>query len=69
MSAEAGLADALPAPPTIRLRAEFEGARVEEVLNQLDRELVGLRPVKTRISEIASLLVIWPAKRRRCTCH
>jgi probable Rubsico expression protein CbbX len=64
MSAEAGLADALPAPPTIRLRAEFEGARVEEVLNQLDRELVGLRPVKTRISEIASLLVIERARQK-----
>jgi probable Rubsico expression protein CbbX len=64
MSAEAGLADALPAPPTIRLRAEFESTRVEEVLNQLDRELVGLRPVKTRISEIASLLVIERARQK-----
>jgi hypothetical protein len=31
---------------------------VEEVLGQLDRELVGLRPVKTRIRQIASLLLI-----------
>jgi probable Rubsico expression protein CbbX len=64
MSAEAALADAPPAPATIRLRAEFEGARVEEVLAQLDRELVGLKPVKTRINEIASLLVIERARRK-----
>jgi hypothetical protein len=64
MSAEAELADASPAPATIRLRAEFEGARVEEVLGTLERELVGLKPVKTRIREIASLLVIEQARRK-----
>ena len=58
MSVEAQIADAVPAPAVIRLRAEFEGAGVEEVLTTLDRELVGLKPVKTRIREIASLLVI-----------
>ena len=31
---------------------------IEEVLAQLDRELVALQPVKTRIREIAALLVI-----------
>ena len=31
---------------------------IEEVLGQLDRELVGLVPVKSRIREIAALLVI-----------
>ncbi len=31
---------------------------VEEVLDQLDRELVGLKPVKTRIREIAALLMV-----------
>ena len=55
---------AAPAGPTIRLRAEFEGARVEEVLSTLERELVGLTPVKTRIREIASLLVIERARRK-----
>jgi probable Rubsico expression protein CbbX len=64
MSAEANIADAPDAPATIRLRAEFEGARVEEVLDQLDRELVGLKPVKTRIREIASLLVIERARQK-----
>ena len=31
---------------------------IEEVLAQLDRELVALEPVKTRIREVAALLVI-----------
>jgi probable Rubsico expression protein CbbX len=34
------------------------GADIEAVLAQLDRELVALAPVKTRIREIAALLVI-----------
>jgi probable Rubsico expression protein CbbX len=38
-----------PAPP---------GEDIEEVLAQLDEELVALAPVKTRIREIAALLVI-----------
>ena len=46
------------------MRAEFEGARVEEVLGTLERELVGLKPVKTRIREIASLLVIERARQK-----
>ena len=33
-------------------------ARVHDVLDELDRELVALAPVKTRIREIAALLVI-----------
>jgi probable Rubsico expression protein CbbX len=52
------------APSSFRLRREFEGAGVEEVLKTLDRELVGLRPVKTRIREIASLLVIERVRRK-----
>ncbi len=35
-----------------------EDFHVEEVLDQLDRELVGLKPVKTRIREIAALLMV-----------
>jgi probable Rubsico expression protein CbbX len=35
-----------------------EERSIEEVLQQLDKELVGLRPVKDRIREIAALLVI-----------
>src|SRR5512140_3511738 len=34
------------------------GAEIEDVLDQLDRELVALSPVKTRIREISALLVV-----------
>jgi probable Rubsico expression protein CbbX len=40
------------------LDAALTDLRVGEVLDQLDRELVGLTPVKTRIREIAALLLI-----------
>jgi probable Rubsico expression protein CbbX len=49
---------------TIDLRAEFEGAGIGEVLEKLDRELVGLAPVKARIREIASLLLIEKVRAR-----
>jgi probable Rubsico expression protein CbbX len=45
-------------PAAIRLRDEIADAGINEVLEQLDRDLVGLKPVKTRIREIASLLLI-----------
>ena len=35
-----------------------EDGQVKEVLDKLDRELVGLQPVKTRIREIAALLLV-----------
>jgi probable Rubsico expression protein CbbX len=40
-------------PQTVARRANLD-----EALDQLDRELVGLAPVKTRIREIAALLVV-----------
>ena len=40
------------------LEAEFRSSNVQEVLDKLDRELVGLVPVKTRIREIAALLLV-----------
>src|SRR5215467_4317238 len=42
----------------VDLRKEFETADIGSELAQLDRELVGLVPVKTRIREIASLLLV-----------
>lgn len=36
----------------------LEGSQVESVLQELDRDLVGLVPVKARIRDIAALLVI-----------
>jgi probable Rubsico expression protein CbbX len=47
---------------SIDLRALLEESGVAEVLDELDRELVGLVPVKTRIREIASLLVVDKAR-------
>jgi len=43
---------------TVDLGAVFEESQIQEVLDQLDRELVGLKPVKTRIREIAALLLV-----------
>jgi probable Rubsico expression protein CbbX len=42
----------------VDLRKEFEAVDIGSELAQLDRELVGLVPVKTRIREIASLLLV-----------
>src|SRR3954454_12147961 len=40
------------------LSAALSATNVLEVLDQLDRELIALKPVKTRIREIAALLLI-----------
>ena len=51
-------------PAAINLKALLEEARVTEVLDQLDRELVGLAPVKARIREIAAFLVVSRARKQ-----
>jgi probable Rubsico expression protein CbbX len=43
---------------SVDLRLAYEAAGIQAVLDQLDQELVGLRPVKARIREIAALLVV-----------
>ncbi len=43
---------------SVDLAAALESTQVPAVLDQLQQELVGLQPVKTRIREIAALLVI-----------
>ena len=48
----------------VNLQAAYEGADVQQVLEQLDQELIGLRPVKTRIREIAALLVVERARKQ-----
>jgi probable Rubsico expression protein CbbX len=50
----------VPGPPRDEadLGAVLDETHVLDVLDQLDRELIALRPVKTRIREIASLLLI-----------
>jgi probable Rubsico expression protein CbbX len=52
------------APTDINLRHEMATAGVNDVLEQLDRELVGLKPVKLRIREIAALLLVERARRK-----
>lgn len=57
----------LPAPgndTVIDLQAAYEGAGIQEMLDQLDLELIGLRPVKARIREIAALLVVDRARQQ-----
>ncbi|NLG75915.1 MAG: AAA family ATPase, partial [Xanthomonadaceae bacterium] len=43
---------------TFDLDAAFKSSRVAEVLDELDRELVGLVPVKSRVRDICALLLI-----------
>ena len=56
--------DTAPMTDAVNLRDELEAVGIEEILAQLDRELIGLRPVKTRIREIASLLLIERIRKR-----
>ena len=51
-----------PEPRSFDLKALLAESGVAEVLDELDRELVGLAPVKLRIREIASLLVVEKAR-------
>jgi probable Rubsico expression protein CbbX len=48
----------------IDLRRELADTHVAEVLDQLDNELVGLKPVKTRIRQIAALLLVDRVRKR-----
>lgn len=48
----------------IDLKAAYEGAGIQAMLDQLDLELIGLRPVKARIREIAALLVVDRARQQ-----
>ncbi|MFK8252198.1 CbbX protein [Ancylobacter terrae] len=48
------------APPraAIDLRAEFADSGLAEIFAELDRDLIGLKPVKDRLREIAALLLV-----------
>ena len=48
----------LPDDTPVDLQEELRLSNVSEVLDQLDRELIGLKPVKTRIRETAALLLV-----------
>jgi probable Rubsico expression protein CbbX len=49
---------------SVDLDALYAASNIGEILDQLDRELVGLVPVKSRIREIAALLLIDQARRQ-----
>jgi probable Rubsico expression protein CbbX len=53
-----------PVPDHFDLKADFETSGVAEVLDALDRELIGLKPVKQRIRETAALLVVERARQK-----
>jgi probable Rubsico expression protein CbbX len=57
------------APAAIDLREEFEMSGVKDVLAELDRDLIGLAPVKRRIRETAALLLVERARRRMGLAH
>lgn len=48
----------------VDLSADFRESGVAEVIDQLDHELVGLKPVKQRIRETAALLIVDRARQR-----
>jgi probable Rubsico expression protein CbbX len=50
-------------PSSVDLQALYRDTAIAETLERLDRELVGLKPVKTRIREIAALLLVERARR------
>src|SRR5512135_390287 len=51
-----------PVAPTVDLQSILRDTHVLEVLEELDRELVGLAPVKKRIQDIAAFLVVSKAR-------
>ena len=56
--------DLLPPDATVTLAAEREEANVDELFDALNRELVGLVPVKKKIEEIAALLLVDRVRQR-----
>jgi probable Rubsico expression protein CbbX len=54
--------EAAPTVPVVNgmvdLDAEYKASNVQQVLDELDRELIGLVPVKKRLAEIAAMLLV-----------
>ena len=64
---EAG--DLAAKPTSVDLAADFRDSGVAEVLDELDRELIGLKPVKQRIRQTAALLLVERARTRLGLAH
>jgi probable Rubsico expression protein CbbX len=56
-------ADGVPAE-SVNLSALLADSHVNEVLDELDTELIGLKPVKARIRDIAALLLVERARKQ-----
>ena len=69
MSATALAEEANSVLVSVDLRAEYEASGVREVLAELDRDLIGLAPVKKRIRETAALLLVERARRSMGLAH
>jgi probable Rubsico expression protein CbbX len=53
----------------VDLADDYRSSGVADVLGELDRELIGLTPVKTRIRETAALLLVDRARRKLGLAH
>ncbi len=58
-----------PRPTHVDLRAELESSGVKDLLDELDREMIGLAPVKQRIRETAALLLVDKARQTLGLAH
>ena len=56
-------ADVVQPPQTVDLQDLYQKSNIGDVIDALDRDLVGLVPVKTRIREVAALLLVESARR------
>ena len=54
----------LPMDATVTFGAEREKAEIDDILGALDRDLVGLLPIKKKVQEIAALLLVDRARQR-----
>ena len=61
---DAGRNGQLREDATVTFAAERELAGIDDIIEQLNRQLVGLAPVKKRVEEIAALLLVDQARQR-----
>ena len=54
----------LKAVSEVNLKEDFQSSGVADILSELDNSLIGLEPVKTRIKETASLLLVDKAREK-----
>ena len=54
----------LKAVSEVNLKEDFQSSGVADILSELDNTLIGLEPVKTRIKETASLLLVDKAREK-----